>query len=125
MTIKNADAPAMPIPLNECDRFVECGIADGLTKREAMAMHMMSGLLSKPGHSLSESDIARDAVRATTALLMELEHTNMPAVSERWQLVPIEPTIEMIRAATHDSVCFGTKAVYQAMLAAAPKPKDE
>ena len=42
-----------------------------------------------------------------------------------WKLVPIEPTIEMIRAATHDSICFGTKAVYQAMLAAAPKLKDE
>lgn len=38
-----------------------------------------------------------------------------------WQLVPVEPTIEMISAATRDSVGFGTRAVYQAMLAAAPK----
>ena len=75
MTIKNADMPAMPIPINECDRFVECGIADGLTKREAMAMHMMSGLLSKHGHSFNEHDVANDAVRAADALLAALERT--------------------------------------------------
>ena len=56
---------------------------------------------------------------------MTIKNADMPVVPAGWQLVPIEPTIEMIRAATHDSVCFGTKAVYQAMLAAAPKPKDE
>ena len=56
---------------------------------------------------------------------MTIKNADMPVVLAGWQLVPIEPTIEMIRAATHDSVCFGTKAVYQAMLAAAPKPKDE
>ncbi len=38
-----------------------------------------------------------------------------------WQLVPVEPTIEMVQAATHKSVGFGTRAAYQAMLAAAPK----
>ena len=38
-----------------------------------------------------------------------------------WQLVPVEPTIEMVTAATHSSVGFGTRAAYQAMLAAAPK----
>ena len=40
---------------------------------------------------------------------------------EGWQLVPVEPTIEMVQAATHSAVCFGTTAAYQAMLAAAPK----
>ena len=38
-----------------------------------------------------------------------------------WQLVPVEPTIEMVQAATHSAVGFGTRAAYQAMLAAAPK----
>ena len=41
-----------------------------------------------------------------------------------WQLVPVEPTIEMISAATRDSVGFGTRAEYKAMLAAAPKFED-
>ena len=45
-------------------------------------------------------------------------------VPEGWQLVPVEPTIEMVRAATHSSVGFGTRAAYQAMLAAAPKLRD-
>ena len=40
---------------------------------------------------------------------------------EGWQLVPVEPTIEMVQAATNSAVCFGTKAAYKAMLAAAPK----
>ena len=39
---------------------------------------------------------------------------------EGWQLVPVEPTIEMVQAATHSAVGFGTRAAYQAMLAAAP-----
>ena len=41
-----------------------------------------------------------------------------------WQLVPVEPTIEMISAATRDSVGFGTRAEYKAMLVAAPKFED-
>ena len=45
------------------------------------------------------------------------------AVPQVWQLVPVEPTIEMVQAATHKSVGFGTRAAYQAMLAAAPKPE--
>ena len=43
-------------------------------------------------------------------------------VQEGWQLVPVEPTIEMVQAATHSAVGFGTRAAYQAMLVAAPKP---
>ena len=42
-------------------------------------------------------------------------------VPEGWQLVPLEPTIEMVQAATHSAVGFGTRAAYRAMLAAAPK----
>lgn len=42
-------------------------------------------------------------------------------IPEGWKLVPVEPTIEMVQAATHKSVWFGTRAAYQAMLAAAPK----
>ena len=71
MTITNGDLPAMPIT-NEQAQDADMW---GLTKREMMAMHMMNGLLSKSGHSLNERDVARDAVRAADALLVELERT--------------------------------------------------
>ena len=76
MTIKNGDMPAMPITLKDGEAWSEdCDYANGLTKREIMAMHMMAGMLSKSGHSLNESDVARDATRAADALLAELERT--------------------------------------------------
>ena len=53
---------------------------------------------------------------------MTVTEQQYPEIPNGWQLVPIEPTIEMIQAATHNSVGFGTKAAYKAMLAAAPKP---
>ena len=65
MTIKNGDMPAMPINL-----------ADGLSKREMIAMHMMAAMLSKSGHLLSEHAVARDATRAADALLAALDRTN-------------------------------------------------
>ena len=55
-------------------------------------------------------ELAEEAVRA-----------KQPLAPEGWQLVPVEPTIEMVRAATHGAVGFGTRAAYQSMLAAAPK----
>ena len=76
MTIKNGDMPAMPIDRCDADA-IEVGIQvfSGLTKREMMTMHMMAAMLSKSGHSLNESDVARDATRAADALLAELERT--------------------------------------------------
>ena len=56
-------------------------------------------------------ELADEAVRA-----------KYPEIPEGWRLVPAEPTIEMVQAATHSAVGFGTRAAYQAMLAAAPKP---
>jgi len=77
MTIKNADVPAMPV--NQYKRSGELEVSEsvgsGMTKREMMAMHMMSGLLSKSGHSFNEHDVANDAVRAADALLSALERT--------------------------------------------------
>ena len=48
-------------------------------------------------------------------------HMKHLEITEGWQLVPVEPTIEMVQAATHSAVGFGTRAAYKAMLAAAPK----
>ena len=56
---------------------------------------------------------------------MTLKNADMPVVPDGWQLVPVKPTLEMVQAATNSAVGFGTRAAYQAMLAAAPKPKDE
>ena len=75
MTIKNGDMPSMPFQSCGPDGLPSYEAEFGLTKREMMAMHMMAGMLSKSGHSLNESDVARDATRAADALLAELERT--------------------------------------------------
>lgn len=67
-------------------------------------------------HSVESHD---ELVNQRNELLKALEAKKM--IPDGWQLVPIEPTIEMISAATHDSVGFGTRAEYKAMLSAAPK----
>ena len=63
----------------------------------------------------SALELAEEAVRAKHLP----DVWNM--VPAGWQLVPVEPTDEMVKAATHESVGFGTRAEYRAMLAAAPK----
>ena len=60
-------------------------------------------------------------LRDALELADEAVRAKQQAVPEDWQLVPVEPTFEMVQAATHSSVVFGTKAAYRAMLAAAPK----
>ena len=80
--MKNADRPAMPIPLNGGESFVECGIADGLTKREIMAMNMMQGILSAGDANEfvvgDEVGFAGFAVSCADALLAELDRTQTP-----------------------------------------------
>lgn len=44
-------------------------------------------------------------------------------MQEGWQLVPVEPTMAMISAATAATTGFGTRAQWDAMLSAAPKPE--
>ena len=75
MTIKNAAVPAMPVDRCDADA-IEAGIQvfSGLTKREMMAMHIMTGLCSKYGAAF-DTDTAQDAVRMTDFLLTELERT--------------------------------------------------
>ena len=81
MTIKNGDMPAMPM----FDINAKPGVARdkdsgfeivtvGLTKREMMAMHIMTGLCSKYGAAF-DTDTAQDAVRMADFLLAELERT--------------------------------------------------
>ena len=65
-------------------------------------------------------ELAEEAVRAKHS--PDVAKMVVPA---GWQLVPVEPTIEMVTAATHSAVGFGTRAAYQAMLSAAPKSGGE
>ena len=76
MTIKNADIPAMPQDMGIwVDGIGDCpSMATGLTKREMMAMHIMTGLCSKYGAAF-DTDTAQDAVRMADFLLRELERT--------------------------------------------------
>lgn len=76
--MKNSDMPAMPISEEETDR-VEAGIEiyTGLTKREMMAMHMMSGMLSSgTNDSVTIDKIVKTSVIYSDALLAELERTS-------------------------------------------------
>ena len=76
MTIKNSDMPAMPITLKDGEVWSEdFDYANGLTKREMMAMHIMTGLCSKYGVAF-DTDTVQDAVRMADFLLAELERTN-------------------------------------------------
>ena len=81
--MKNADMPAMPVfdssgcPSLYGDDGVE---AKGLTKREMMAMHAMTGLLSggkqyDNRYSSRASQLVEDSVLYADALLAELECT--------------------------------------------------
>ena len=76
MTIKNGNIPTMPIQLaagEVCSK--EYDTADGLTKREMIAMHMMAHLM--PNERLqSYEEQASYALMAADALLAELERTN-------------------------------------------------
>lgn len=60
-------------------------------------------------------ELAEEAVRAKQA------PDAGKMVPDGWQLVPVEPTMDMVSAATHSAVGFGTRAAYQAMLDAAPR----
>ena len=68
-TVKNADMPAMPLPLGtETEKWCQ-----GLTKREMMAMHIASGFAADK--EVSPCNIANMAIEVTDALLAELGRT--------------------------------------------------
>ena len=77
MTIKNADMPAMPfeaVTARMNGNATGWTNYTGLTKRETMAMHIMTGLCSKYGVAF-DTDTVQDAVRMADFLLAELERT--------------------------------------------------
>ncbi len=70
--MKNADMPAMPLPLGtETEKWCQ-----GLTKREMMAMHALQGLLAAPDlNTVEPDDVAGTAIAYADALLVELDRT--------------------------------------------------
>ena len=75
--MKNGDMPAMPItdelgmPFNSVPKEQS---TVGITKREMMAMHIASGLISDP--QVRTGEVAAMAVKVADALLAELERTD-------------------------------------------------
>lgn len=77
--MKNADMPAMPSDVkavyeamtDSSDSWGKAAL--GLTKREMMAMHILSGLLSDYEFDVTRQMAAEIAVEQADALLAELE----------------------------------------------------
>ena len=78
--MKNADSPAMPTITYDHGAAMQ-GLAvsvtdaPGLTKREMMAMHILSGLLSDYEFDVTRQMAAEIAVEQADALLAELDRT--------------------------------------------------
>ena len=83
--MKNADMPAMPVIDEEqsfpvdMERYgskeATLRFAFGMTKREMMAMHILSGMLSSENFNPTREPAASFAVGQADALLAELERT--------------------------------------------------
>ena len=86
--MKNANKPALPGEVVEQYHIdanqVPCGaptlherkvMSGGMTKREMMAMHILSGMLSSENFNPTREQAASFAVGQTDALLAELERT--------------------------------------------------
>lgn len=74
--MKNADQPAMPMFDSDGYPKVESGTyTSGLTKREMITMHIMSGLVADGATTFEGGREAKCAVRWADALLAELEAT--------------------------------------------------
>lgn len=79
--MKNADMPAMPSDVkavydamtDSADSWGKAAL--GLTKREMMAMHILSGLLSDYEFDVTRQMAAEIAVQQADALLAELDRT--------------------------------------------------
>lgn len=77
--MRNADMPAMPTVTYDHGAAMQglaVSVTDaiGLTKREAMAMHVMASIATTVGYQ-NYGQMAQDAIAATDALLAELERT--------------------------------------------------
>ena len=74
--MKNADKSAMPSQALGTDGLPTHEAEFGLTKREMMAMHILSGLLSDYEFDVTRQMAAEVAVQQADALLAELDRTS-------------------------------------------------
>ena len=70
----NGKMPAMPVELSGFGSYEPIAYT-GLTKREMMAMHILSGLLSDYEFDVTRQVAAEVAVQQADALLAELDRT--------------------------------------------------
>ena len=70
----NGKMPAMPVELSWFGSYESIAYT-GLTKREMMAMHILSGLLSDYEFDVTRQVAAEVAVQQADALLAELDRT--------------------------------------------------
>ena len=73
--IDNGKMPAMPVELSGFGSYEPIAYT-GLTKREMMAMHILSGLLSDYEFDVTRQVAAEVAVQQADALLAELDRTS-------------------------------------------------
>lgn len=71
----NGKMPAMPVELGGFGSYEPIAYT-GLTKREMMAMHILSGLLSDYEFDVTRQVAAEVAVQQADALLAELDRTS-------------------------------------------------
>jgi len=71
----NGKMPAMPVELSGFGSYEPIAYT-GLTKREMMAMHILSGLLSDYEFDVTRQVAAEVAVQQADALLAELDRTS-------------------------------------------------
>lgn len=98
-----------------------------LTKEQKEALQLLIRLYADEVAQASVGEVANPAEQAE-AINAFLDELTAP---EGWQMVPVEPTREMLEAAEEAYVCGYTgtatahpASVYAKMLAAAPKPGD-
>ena len=71
----NGKMPAMPVELSGFGSYEPIAYT-GLTKREMMAMHILSGLLSDYEFDVTRQMAAEVAVQQADALIAELDRTS-------------------------------------------------
>ena len=110
------DALRLRIKAAEKERDALRAELDALKSQEPVAWLIDWADEPDLGHYFSESAVDEDSGRSRPLFL----HPVPASVPEGWQLVPIEPTQEMLDATSWPN-CAGTD--YKKMLAAAPRPE--
>lgn len=109
------------------DATSQCAVAADLLRelREGAEIHLHNCTICKNEQGIANWTSKLERIDATLAgkLPDHIGDVSKMVAPEGWQLVPVEPTMAMISAATAATTGFGTRAQWDAMLATAPKPE--